>query len=46
MTTPVYENFINGHFLKNQTGDTFAVTNPATGEVIYHVEIADEFGVP
>ena len=43
MTTPVYENFINGHFLKNQTGDTFAVTNPATGEVIYHVEIADEF---
>ncbi|UJX24765.1 betaine-aldehyde dehydrogenase [Pseudoalteromonas sp. CF6-2] len=43
MTTPVYENFINGHFLKNQTGDTFAVTNPATDEVIYHVEIADEF---
>lgn len=43
MTTPVYENFINGHFLKNQTGDTFAVKNPATDEVIYHVEIADEF---
>ena len=43
MTTPVYENFINGHFLKNQTGDTFAVKNPATDEVIYHVEVADEF---
>jgi len=43
MTTPVYENFINGHFLKNQSGDTFAVKNPATDEVIYHVEIADEF---
>ena len=43
MTTPVYENFINDHFLKNQTGDTFAVKNPATDEVIYHVEIADEF---
>ncbi|MEM6508349.1 MAG: betaine-aldehyde dehydrogenase [Pseudomonadota bacterium] len=43
MTTPVYENFINGHFLKNQTGDTFVVKNPATDEVIYHVEIADEF---
>ena len=43
MTTPVYENFINGHFLKNQTGDTFAVKNPSTDEMIYHVEIADEF---
>ncbi|MGS0536350.1 betaine-aldehyde dehydrogenase [Pseudoalteromonas sp. SaAl2] len=43
MTTPVYQNFINGHFLKNQSGDTFAVKNPATDEVIYHVEIADAF---
>lgn len=43
MTTPVYQNFINGHFLKNQSGDTFAVKNPATDEVIYHVEAADAF---
>ncbi|MEH6394237.1 betaine-aldehyde dehydrogenase [Pseudoalteromonas sp.] len=43
MTTPVYQNFINGHFLKNQSGDTFAVKNPATDEVIYHVEVADAF---
>ena len=43
VTTPVYQNFINGHFLANQNGKTFDVTNPATGEVIYAVEIADEF---
>ena len=43
MTTPVYQNFINGHFLKNQSGEKFAVKNPATDEVIYHVEVADAF---
>ncbi|WP_064435315.1 betaine-aldehyde dehydrogenase [Pseudoalteromonas neustonica] len=43
MTTPVYQNFINGDFLKNQSGETFAVKNPATDEVIYHVEVADSF---
>ncbi|MFT4939707.1 MAG: betaine-aldehyde dehydrogenase [Paraglaciecola sp.] len=43
VTTPVYQNFINGHFLANQSGETFAVKNPATDEVIYHVEVADEF---
>ena len=37
----IYQNFINGHFLANESGETFEVTNPATGEVIYHVEIAD-----
>ena len=37
----IYQNFINGHFLENESGETFEVTNPATGEVIYHVEIAD-----
>ena len=43
MTTPVYQNFINGHFLANQSGETFVVKNPATDEVIYHVEVADGF---
>lgn len=37
-----YKNFVNGAYLANESGDTFAVTNPATGEVIYHVEIADD----
>jgi betaine-aldehyde dehydrogenase len=43
MTTPVYQNFINGQFLANQSGETFALKNPATDEVIYHVEVADGF---
>ncbi|MEP1870759.1 MAG: aldehyde dehydrogenase family protein, partial [Paraglaciecola sp.] len=43
MTIPVYQNFIDGRFLGNQTGETFAVKNPATDEVIYHVEVADEY---
>ncbi|WP_133469385.1 betaine-aldehyde dehydrogenase [Paraglaciecola marina] len=43
MTKPVYQNFINGQFLGNQSGATFAVKNPATDEVIYHVEVADEY---
>jgi len=42
LTTAVYQNFINGQFLANQSGATFAVKNPATDEVIYHVEIADK----
>ena len=40
-TQPTYQNFINGKFLSNDSGETFSVTNPATGEVIYHVEVAD-----
>lgn len=43
MSVPVYQNFINGAPLANQSGDTFAVKNPATDEVIYQVEYADEF---
>ncbi|MEI5637962.1 MULTISPECIES: betaine-aldehyde dehydrogenase [unclassified Pseudoalteromonas] len=42
MTVPVYQNFIHGQFLANRSGDTFAVKNPATDEVIYEVEVADE----
>ena len=43
MTIPVYQNFIDGHFLANQSGETFAVKNPSTDDVIYHVEVADAF---
>ncbi|WDE13426.1 betaine-aldehyde dehydrogenase [Thalassomonas haliotis] len=42
MSLPTYQNFIHGQYLANSNGETFAVTNPATGEVIYHVEVADE----
>lgn len=37
-----YKNFINGQYLANNSGETFDVINPATAEVIYQVEIADE----
>jgi betaine-aldehyde dehydrogenase len=42
MITPVYQNFIHGEFVSNTTQQTFAVKNPATDQVIYHVEVADE----
>ncbi|WDE03772.1 betaine-aldehyde dehydrogenase [Thalassomonas viridans] len=42
MPLPTYQNFIHGRYLANDSGETFAVTNPATGEVIYRVEVADE----
>lgn len=35
-------NFIHGQPLANTSAETFDVTNPATGEVIYQVEVADE----
>ena len=35
-------NFIDGDFVSNQSGKTFDVINPATAEVIYVVEEADE----
>jgi betaine-aldehyde dehydrogenase len=43
MSLPQYQNFINGQYLANQSGETFDVINPATGRVIYQVEVADEF---
>ena len=43
MSLPTYQNFIHGKPLANKSKETFAVTNPATDEVIYHVEVADEF---
>lgn len=36
-------NIVNGEELPNRSGDTFSVTNPATGQVEYEVEIADDF---
>lgn len=35
------KNFIDGHYLDNTSGERFAVINPATGEEIYQVEVAD-----
>lgn len=42
MTLPVYQSFINGQPIANQGGERFDVVNPATGQVIYQVEQADE----
>ncbi|WP_218353498.1 betaine-aldehyde dehydrogenase [Alteromonas lipotrueiana] len=42
MTIPRLQNFINGQSLANESGDTIEVRNPATGEVIYAIEVADE----
>ncbi|WP_152088018.1 betaine-aldehyde dehydrogenase [Pseudoalteromonas sp. A25] len=39
---PVYQNFIHGQYMANQTGESFEVKNPATDEVIYRIEVADE----
>ncbi len=36
------KNYINGRFMDNATGQTFAVINPATGKEIYQVEVADD----
>jgi betaine-aldehyde dehydrogenase len=33
---------VDGQYVKSQSGNTFDVINPATAEVIYHVEIADD----
>src|SRR5690554_3699439 len=39
---PVDQNFVHGRFLANRSGETFPVVNPATGQAIYQVEVADE----
>ncbi|UQG59582.1 betaine-aldehyde dehydrogenase [Marinobacter sp. M3C] len=41
-SVPRLQNFIHGRFFANNTGEVFPVVNPATGKVIYEVEIADE----
>jgi len=42
MTPVVYPNYIHGQTLNNESGETFEVINPATGEVSYLVEVADK----
>jgi betaine-aldehyde dehydrogenase len=37
-----YKNYVDGAYISNENGETFDVINPATGQVIYQVEIADE----
>jgi betaine-aldehyde dehydrogenase len=37
------KNFIDGTLLSNQSGETFSVINPATGQLAYQVEVADDF---
>lgn len=43
MSLPVFQNFVDGEFLPNKSAQTFSVINPAKDEVMYKVEIADEF---
>lgn len=42
MALPRYQNFVNGGYVTNQTGEYFDVVNPATAQVIYQVEVADD----
>ena len=42
MTLPTYQSFIHGEYRASKSGELFDVTNPATGQVIYQVEQADE----
>jgi len=41
MSLVVYQNYVHGQYLSNDTGETFEVVNPATGKVSYLVEVAD-----
>jgi len=41
-TLSVYQNYVHGQYIANETGETFEVVNPATGEVSYLVEVATE----
>ena len=45
VTTPVYQNFIYGHFLANQSGKTFDVTNPAEVKQITSGKHTHEHGL-
>lgn len=42
MALPRYSNFVDGSYMSNETKETFDVRNPATAEIIYQVELADE----
>ncbi|WOG28706.1 betaine-aldehyde dehydrogenase [Endozoicomonas sp. 8E] len=41
MLSPCYQNFVDGQYLANETGETFPVINPATRQIIYTMEKAD-----
>ncbi|MCO7223267.1 betaine-aldehyde dehydrogenase [Pleionea sp. CnH1-48] len=36
------QNFIHGEYVANTSGETFEVLNPASGELLYNIEVADE----
>jgi betaine-aldehyde dehydrogenase len=38
----VYKNYVHGQYVANSSGETFEVINPATGQVSYLVEVADQ----
>jgi betaine-aldehyde dehydrogenase len=42
MPLKCYKNYVDGGYISNTSGETFDVINPATGKVIYQVEVADE----
>ena len=42
MSLPRLTSFIHGRYLEPGDGETFEVLNPATGDAIYEVEMADE----
>ncbi|WP_022963082.1 betaine-aldehyde dehydrogenase [Halopseudomonas pelagia] len=42
MLLPRYQNFVDGRYLANSSGESFSVVNPGTGQVIYQMEVADE----
>ena len=42
MSLKRYQNFVDGRYLANASGEYFEVINPASGAVIYEVEVADE----
>ncbi|MBU2972291.1 betaine-aldehyde dehydrogenase [Pseudoalteromonas sp. C2R02] len=42
MPLKCYKNYVDGGYISNSSGETFDVINPATGKVIYQVEVTDE----
>ncbi|MCF6775827.1 betaine-aldehyde dehydrogenase [Thiotrichales bacterium 19X7-9] len=42
MTKKIYQSFIHGQYIKSHTGKTIDVFNPATGEINYQIEQADQ----
>jgi betaine-aldehyde dehydrogenase len=42
MPVPIFQSFVDGKPVANRTGECFDVVHPASGQVIYQVEQADE----